>query len=125
MADPLVFDMPMELGLELMAIVGSDFLDAERELFDDAVDEVDGAGLGMFLVDLERPHPCRIIDGGELEATDLLALFSSERQELDVHLDVVTRNLFVVAFGMDLAQPGSTRKPVDAMALEYPGNCGI
>jgi len=31
----------VELGLQLMAIVGPDFLDAERELFDDVIDEVD------------------------------------------------------------------------------------
>ena len=41
MTDALIFDVPMELGLELMPIVGPDFLDAERELFDDVIDEVD------------------------------------------------------------------------------------
>lgn len=34
MADALVLDIPVEFGLELMAVVGSDLLDAERELFD-------------------------------------------------------------------------------------------
>ena len=32
--------MSMKLGLELMAIVSSDFLDAKRELFDYKIDEV-------------------------------------------------------------------------------------
>ena len=41
MADALILDVPVELGLELMAVVGPDFLDAERELFDDVIDEVD------------------------------------------------------------------------------------
>ena len=42
MADALVFDMPMELGLKLMAIFGSNFTDTERKLFDDVVDEDNG-----------------------------------------------------------------------------------
>ena len=41
MADALVFDMPVELGLELVAVVGSDFADTERELLDDVIDGVD------------------------------------------------------------------------------------
>jgi len=41
MANAEVFDMPMELGLEFMAIVRSHFADAERELIDDGIDEVD------------------------------------------------------------------------------------
>ena len=52
MADALILDMPVELGLELMAVVGPDLLDAERELFDDVIDEVDRVGLCVFVVDL-------------------------------------------------------------------------
>ena len=55
MADALILDMPVELGLELMAVVGPDLLDAERELFDDVIDKVDRIGLCVFVVDLERP----------------------------------------------------------------------
>ena len=55
MADALILDMPMELGLELMPVVGPDFLDAEREFFDDVIDEVDRVGLSVFIVDLKRP----------------------------------------------------------------------
>jgi hypothetical protein len=41
-------DILGELGLELVTIVGSDFVDSERELVDDVIDEVDRVGLGMF-----------------------------------------------------------------------------
>jgi hypothetical protein len=41
--------MPVGFGLELMAIVGSDFANAEREFVDDIIDEVDGTGLVMAL----------------------------------------------------------------------------
>ena len=53
MADALIFDVPVELGLELMAIDSPDFLDPERELFDDVIDEVDCVGLCVLVVDLD------------------------------------------------------------------------
>jgi hypothetical protein len=51
--DALVLDMPVKPGLELMAVVGPDFLDAERERADHMVDEIDGVGLGVPVVDPE------------------------------------------------------------------------
>ena len=42
--------MPVELGLELVAAVGADALDAEGELRDDVFDEVDGIGLVVAAV---------------------------------------------------------------------------
>ena len=47
--DALIFDMPVELGLELMTIVGADLPDPEGELLEDKVDVVDGVRLGVFL----------------------------------------------------------------------------
>ena len=41
--DPTVEDMPVELGLELRAVVGLDPPDVERELLQDVVDELDRA----------------------------------------------------------------------------------
>ena len=55
MTDAVIFDMPAELGLELMAIAGPDFLNPGRELFDDVFDEVLSVGLCVFVADLERP----------------------------------------------------------------------
>lgn len=55
--DTLIFDMPMELGLEFMPVVRSDFFDAKWELVNDVLD---GAGLGLFLVDFERALTCCI-----------------------------------------------------------------
>lgn len=48
MADALIFNVPVELGLEFMPVVGPDFPDAERELFDDVIDKVDRVGLCVF-----------------------------------------------------------------------------
>jgi len=52
MPDAEVLNMAMELRLEFMAVVRPDLADAERELFDNVVREVDCIGLGMFLIDL-------------------------------------------------------------------------
>ena len=61
MADAVVLDMPVELRLELMAIVCPDLTNAKWKAFDDVVNEVDGAGLGVFVVDLERSYPGCVI----------------------------------------------------------------
>ena len=74
--------MPMELGLELVTIIGAHFANAEWELFDDVVNEVDRVCLGMLLVDLEGANSGCIVDCRVLEATDLFAAFPYERQNL-------------------------------------------
>lgn len=122
MADAFVFDMPVELRLELMAVISPDFPNAKRKGLDDVVDEVDGAGLSMFRVYLERPHPPCVINCRELEATDFLSPFSFEGQELDVHLNVMTGNLLVVSLGVNFSKASAAWKPVDAISLEGPGN---
>ena len=109
MANTLIFDMPVEFRLELMAVVGSDFPDAEREILDDVVDKVDGAGLSVFLVDLERTNTRGVIDSSELKRANFLTVFSFESQELKVQLNVVVWNLFVVALRVDLAQARTAR----------------
>jgi hypothetical protein len=68
MADTDVVDMPMELGLELMAIIGSDFSYPEWELVADVIDKVDCVSLGMLLANLERAEAGGIINGGILSA---------------------------------------------------------
>ena len=45
MTNALVFDMPVELGLELVPVIRPHLPDAEWEAFDDVVDEGDGIGL--------------------------------------------------------------------------------
>lgn len=117
--------MPMKLGLELMAVVGSDLANTKREGPDDVVNEVDGACLGVFLVDFERSHPGRVINGGKLKTAYLLVSFSFECQELDVHLNVVTGYLFVVSLGVHLAQTGTARQTIDAVALKHPRDRGV
>ena len=49
---PQVSHVPVEQGLELVAAVGSDRADPERELLHHVVDEVDGVCLRVAAVDL-------------------------------------------------------------------------
>ncbi len=112
MPDAKVFDVPMELRLELMSVVRADFPDPEREFFDDVINEVDRVGLGVSFIDFERPHTRRIINRGILETPYFFALLSDECQELDVHLDVVSGNLFLIPLCVNLAHPCSPRQPV-------------
>ena len=118
MTDALVLDMPVELGPKLVAIVGSDFANAEWKLFNDIVDEVDGAGLVVALIDLEGSDAGGVINSCVLITLDRFVAFALERQELNINLDVMTRHLFLVTLGVDLAQPCAPWKPADTIALE-------
>lgn len=51
MSDSFVFDVPVELGLELMAAISADRVDTERELLNYVIDGVDGALLVVAAVD--------------------------------------------------------------------------
>lgn len=68
---------------------------AEQEALDNVVDEEDGIGLCVPLVDPERLNARSIVDGGVLIALDRLAVFSSEDQGLDVTLDLMSGNLLL------------------------------
>ncbi len=71
-----VGDMPVEERLELVAAVGSNGSNAERELLDHIVDEVDRIGLGVALVDFQCANSRRIVDRRVLIAPDRPTSFS-------------------------------------------------
>lgn len=110
--------MPVELGLELMAIIGAYLLDAEWKLLDDVIHEIDGAGLSVALVNFQGARPRGVVDRRILVALDLLPLFSSEDQELDIHLDVMIWHLLIVALAVHLSRVSPPRQAVQSMALE-------
>lgn len=86
-----------------MAVVSPDFFDPEGEFLDDIIDEVDSIGLRAAFIYFKSPHSDCIVDGCILEPACLLTGFSYESQELDVHLDVMGGDLFVISFGMNFA----------------------
>ena len=80
------------------------------------------AGLALLFV---GGDPRCIIDGCVLEAAHLLTLFANESQELDVHLDVMSRNLLLIAFCVDLAHARSAREAVQPMTAQNARNRGV
>lgn len=117
-SNALVFDMPMEFGLELVAIVSSNFANSERKLLDDMINEVDRVCLRVFVVDLKCPDTCRIVDCCVLEPAYLFATFPLKGQELDVYLDVVTWNLLLISLGVKLSHACASGQSVEAVAPE-------
>ena len=60
------------------------------------VNEVYRIGLCVFVIDLQGTNSRRVVNRWILEAAHLLALFASKSQKLNVHLDVVPRNLLLL-----------------------------
>ena len=57
----------MEERLELMAAIGSDGADSEREFLYYVIDKVDGIGLRVATIDLQCANSRRIINGRVLK----------------------------------------------------------
>jgi hypothetical protein len=66
MLDAEILDVPAERGLELGAVVGLDALDAEGQLLQHVVDELDRRLLAQALIDPQHPQAGAVIDRGEL-----------------------------------------------------------
>ena len=115
----------MEFGLELMTIIRAHLANAERELFNDVVDAIDGVCLSMLFVDLEGANSGSIVDRGVLEPTDLLASFSFESQKLNVHLNVMSWHLLLIAFGVQLAHSCASGQPVKAVTFKDTIDAGV
>jgi hypothetical protein len=70
MLNTKIFDVPMEIGLELMTIVCSDLTNSEREFFNNVINKVDGVGLRVIFVGFQSANTsCRI---RETIASDIL-----------------------------------------------------
>ena len=117
MPNTLVFDMPVEQSLKFMSSIGTYLLNTEPECVDDMIDKVIGIFLGMSRVNLQRPNPCCIIDGRVFIAFELSTILSFEHQKLNIHLDVVTWNLFIVTFGVDLSPPRTPGQTIDTVSF--------
>ena len=88
-ADTQVLDVPVEFGLELMTVICPDLSDAERELVNGVIHEVDRVGLSVLFVNLQGPNTCRVVNCSVLETPNLLTPFLNEYQGLNIHLDVM------------------------------------
>ena len=113
-----VFAVTMEFNLELITIIRPNFSNAKREPLNDMIDEVDGMCLRMFVIDSKGPDTSRIVDRCVLETAHLLAAFPSKCQKLDVHLDMMPRNLLLISHGVKLPHAYPSGQPIKAIAPE-------
>lgn len=97
MSNAFIFDMPMKLGLELMAPVGSYCMDAERKLIDHIINELYGIILIVTRVDFHRPDPGGIVDCCVLKTPDSVAFIVPQPEKLDIHLDMMTWNFLRIS----------------------------
>jgi len=108
-----------------VAIIRAHLANAERELFDDVLNEVDGIYLRVFLVDLESANSGCIADRCILELTDLFASFSPEGQKLNIELNVMPWHLLLLAFGVQLAHLCASGQTVKAVMLKDTVDAGV
>ena len=120
--DACVFHVPVEARLPLVPTIGAHGVDPEGELLDDVVDEVDRALLVVPAVDLQRPDARGVVDRCVLIAADPVTIRRHQRQELHVDLDMVSRDLFGVAVGVDGPAVRLARQGPDPLALERAGD---
>src|SRR4051794_22878796 len=119
MSHAKILDMPVELGLEFVAIIRSHGMNAKREPLYDIVEEKDGIGLGVLLINLEGADSGRIVNGCVLKTADLPTVPGLQVQELYIHLDVMPRNLLFIAGGLHSAGFGILRQAVEPVTEQH------
>jgi hypothetical protein len=101
MPDPFVLDRPVKLGLKLVASVCSDRMDTKGKFFNHIINELDGILLIVTRLNFHGPDPGCVINGRILKASDSAPLKVPERDEVNVYLDMMTRNLFGIPASMN------------------------
>jgi len=124
-SDTLIFNVPVELRLELMAPVRAECVNPEGELLDKVVNEVTGISLVVTGVDLESAYPRRIIDCSVLIPFDCFFVFIQKLQKLNINLNVVTRHLFLIPLGVDFMSAHVPRKAVKAKSTQGTVDRGV
>ncbi len=93
-----VLQMPMKFGLEFVTVVCADGVQAKRELLDHVVDEPDGVFLCMSGINFQGPDAGCIVNRCVLVTLQLKAAFINKSQKLNINLNVMTRDLFLIPF---------------------------
>ena len=96
MLHPLILNMPVELGLELMPPVCSDGIDPKWEFLDHIINKLDGALLIVLPVYLKCSDTGCIIDSRVLIAANFIPLIIFQRQKLHIDLNMMPGNRFGV-----------------------------
>lgn len=103
--------MPVELGLPLVSVVGTNRVDAEGEALGPRSPRKSTALSSLVaLVDAQGADPRRVVDRRELVALQAAPVLAPELQELHVELDVVAGDLLLVAEAGDRALAAVARQ---------------
>ena len=89
-----ILDMPVKLGLKLMASVSSNRMDTEGKFINHIINKLNGILLIVTGIDFQRPDSGSIINGCILKTPDSVAVKIPQRDELHINLDVMAWNLF-------------------------------
>jgi hypothetical protein len=83
-----ILDIPMKLGLKLMASVCSDRMDSEGKFLNHIINRFNGIQLIMTRVDFHCPDTGGIINSRILKTSDPAALKVPQRDKFDINLNV-------------------------------------
>jgi len=123
--DAPVGHMPVEECLKLVSSVGTDRVNAKRELLDHVVDEIDCILLGVARVDLESGDSRRVINRGVLKPPDDPAVSLLQVEERDVDLNVMSGYLICVSMRVNRASADTAWEPVEPVSLEDSRDTGL
>jgi len=101
--------MPMEFGLELMTVIGTDHLNTKRKLLNNVIYSIDCILLRMSFIHFYSFDAGGIVNRRILVSLDLEAVLALEYQKLNINSDMISRNLFVVTLSMDLTHASAAR----------------
>lgn len=118
MANSLILNLPVKLGLELMAVIGANGVNPERKLLHDVIDEIDRIRLCVAGVNFQGPDSGGIVDGCVLEPLNSFSCVTDKFQELDIDLDVVSRSLFFVSQRRDSSNGSVPRQAIHSVPPE-------
>ena len=82
----------MKFGLEFMAIVCSDCVDAEGKFINDVVDKIDSIFLSMMCVDFKGPYADGVVHNCILKTLHFLPIWPIEFEKFHIYLDMLPRH---------------------------------
>lgn len=79
-----------------MTVICSNGLNAKRKFFNYVIDKIDGVLLGVFRIKFYGSDTGCVVYCGVLKSFDFVIIRLGKYKEFNIHLDVMTWNLFFV-----------------------------
>src|SRR6202035_1586916 len=98
MPNAQVVTMPVKLSLKLMPIICLNGMYPKRKFSSDIIYKINCTFLIVLPIYAQSSGAGRIIDGGVLISFNPFSAFIVEERKLNVYLDAVAGNLFLISF---------------------------